>query len=223
VNERYAGKAQGVLGPEAVKCHDLGYESVDDISAQLLVVAHRGTQLKGQATDPLANGYLGQHMIDQMRSRVVHAPARARRADRAAFAGKSHQVLEAALAALHPGIAVLEKTASQIAFDLALDEIGQTAGLLRALEEGRPMPDEHAVKRRVLGLTLVSVGGERLRTYSSMGSSGHPRAWCMNRTRHPPKSFRLLARSKWPNRRQPPGGRQEPGEGVHGRAQRQAV
>ena len=212
VCERYARQTEGVLGPEPVEPHDLRHEGVDDIGAQLSVVAQQCAQLEWQAADPLSNWHLGQHPVHQVRGGVVHASARARGADRPALAGEGHQVLEAAPGTLHAGEAVFEQAAGQIALELALDETGQTTRLLGAFDKGRPVLPEYAVKRRMLGLaTLVSIGSERSSTRSGRGGARHSCALCMDRAQHVAVSFRVLARRKWRIGGRPAAGRQASG------------
>ena len=120
-----------------------------------------------------------------MRCRIVHAPARARGTHRPAFAGKSHQALEAALATLDSSETVFEQAASLVALDFAFDEIRQSACFFSAFDERGPVLRQHPVKRRMLRLaTLISTGSERLRTQSGMGGDGHTRTVCTEQTEY---------------------------------------
>lgn len=78
-----------------------------------------------EAECPLADRYVREYVIDEMRRRLDHASSTAARAEAAALSGEGDQVLVAAAVALHTNEAVFQATARQIVLELALDEPGR--------------------------------------------------------------------------------------------------
>ena len=66
-----------------------------------------------QAQHPLAHGYPRQHLIDEARGALRHAPAAAARAEAATLAGERHESLERALPAPEAGEAVRQHTTGE--------------------------------------------------------------------------------------------------------------
>jgi len=75
-------------------------------------------QRLGEAQHPLADGHLGEDVIDEMGRGLDHAPSAAGGAEPAAFAGERDEVLVAAAIALHAHEAVFESAAAQIVLEL---------------------------------------------------------------------------------------------------------
>ncbi len=80
------------------------------------------SQALGDRQHPLAHRLAGEHLLDQMRRGLHHAPGIAGGAHATAFAGKGDQEVVAALRAARPGKARGEDPTFQIAPELALHE-----------------------------------------------------------------------------------------------------
>ncbi len=94
---------------------------------------------EGKREHPLAHGRVGQHVVNEVRGGVGHAPAAAGGAEAAAFAGKRYEFVAQAARAVHAREAVGEQAALEVAAQLALDETRQAVagiGSTGALEEG---------------------------------------------------------------------------------------
>src|SRR5690606_11998218 len=103
--------------------------------------------------DPLADGHLGQHLVDQVSGEVRHAAAEARGAEAAALAREADDHRVAAAHACQLDQAMLEHAAAQILLEVADHEARQAALLLGALEERRPVLLHQPVEQRRLWLT----------------------------------------------------------------------
>jgi hypothetical protein len=107
---------------------------------------------------PLPHGDLREHLVDEMRGDIGHAPAEARWAKPSTLAGKRHDQRLSTLPASKVGETVLEHAAAQVRLELLDDEVRQAAGLLGSLEEGRPVLLDELVQPRLVGpATLVAV------------------------------------------------------------------
>jgi hypothetical protein len=72
--------------------------------------------------DPLADRHVGEHVVDQVRGGVGHAPTAAARTETSTFARERDQSLGAAVATLEPREAAGEETTPQKRPELVLDE-----------------------------------------------------------------------------------------------------
>ncbi len=106
--------------------------------------------------DPFPDGHPGQHLVDEIRRLLGHAPPAATGADPAALAGQRQEAFERAVVAPDPQEAMDAQPAPEEAAELPLDEVGQpdavSARGCRG-EEGFQMLLHHAVEDRVGGDT----------------------------------------------------------------------
>jgi hypothetical protein len=70
-----------VVGPLALPARELVGEDPEDRRGDLCVEGDHARELTGQREDPLAVRYLWQNAAHQVRCLLVHAPARAGRAE----------------------------------------------------------------------------------------------------------------------------------------------
>ena len=100
-------------------------EHGDDGAAQVVVPRQLVPQAVRQTQHPLPHGHVGEHVIDQVGGALGHPAAAATRTQRAAFAGKRDQPVEAAVAAAKPREPAGEPATPQKVPKLLLDEAGQ--------------------------------------------------------------------------------------------------
>ena len=86
----------------------------------------------GQAHYPLADGYDGEHLVDEVSGALDHAPATARRAEASSFARKGNEAFEAAVATADSRKPIGQDAALEEAAQLALDETWQTGAVAAA-------------------------------------------------------------------------------------------
>ena len=102
---------------------------------------------------PLPDRHLGNHLIDEDRSALGHAPRNARGAKPAPLAGERHQLLVRAVNAAHAQKSVRQNPAFEKALELVPDERGQArAGPRFDLSEERlQMLPHQPMQERLLG------------------------------------------------------------------------
>ena len=152
-------QAKRALGPPPQRAAERADERAQHVGAELAVVAERGAQAPGQRADPLADGDLGQDLVDEVGGDVGHAAPEAGGAEAATSTGERDHELVAAARARELDEAVLEEATAQVLVELTHDEGGEAALFLGALEEARPVLADELVQQRLLGATaLVAVG-----------------------------------------------------------------
>jgi hypothetical protein len=109
--------------------------------------------LPREAQDPLPDGNLGEDPVHEIGRRVGHPPAHAGRTEPATFAGEGDDLVMPAIRTAHPGEAVGQNSAVEIALELLPDISRQsfaTAPEGRNLQEGRQVLLDHLVEDRLL-------------------------------------------------------------------------
>ncbi len=168
------------------------HEHLKDGAHEGRVVRETVAKGKGEGEHPLADRHLGKHAIDQMRSRVGHAPAAARRAERTPFARIRHEPILAAIIAVNANEAVREDAAVEELPQLALDEprhgpLPRSLPLEERLELGR----DNAVEDGFLG-PAGGVAHRRLSTRPWAGGLGRRSALCGHETPALPNACRRV-------------------------------
>ena len=130
---RHAIPARAAADPTEHSAHVDG----DDGTAQIVIPRQLVPQTMRHAQDPLPHGYVGKHAIEQVSGSFGHPTATAARTERAAFARKRDEPVEAAVAAVKSREPAGQPPALQKVSELLLDEAGQPftvaqAGGLRA-------------------------------------------------------------------------------------------
>ena len=119
---------------------------------QLGLCGQQQAQRDGQRQHPLAHGHARNDVIDQVGSRLRHAPGAARRAKASALAAEGNQLVVAAVAAAQAQEAVGEDPALQESVELVshkLRQVGASGGH-GLLEECRGVLLYQAVQRGLL-------------------------------------------------------------------------
>ena len=117
---------------------------------------------EGKREYPLARRRVGEHVVDEVRGGVGHAPAAARGAETAALATERYELVAQAARAVDAREAVGEQAALEMAAQLALDETWQDRvriGSSRSLDEGLNVGEQHAVQGAALGLARTPPDG----------------------------------------------------------------
>src|SRR5439155_3876963 len=119
-------------------------------------------QGEGERENPLPDGNLGQHAIDEMRRGVGHPATAAGGAEPAPLAGECYDPILPAVIAVHTGEAVCQHAALQKRAQLAFDEPGHRA-LAAALprQEGLELRGDDAIED-ILPRITRAVTGERI-------------------------------------------------------------
>ena len=107
--------------------------------SQLGLCCQQQAQRDGQRQHPLAHRHVGDHTVDQVSSRLRHAPGTARRAKAAPLAAERDEFVVAAVAAAQSQETVGQDAAFEEGVELVFDELRQVgAGSVFGLgEEGR--------------------------------------------------------------------------------------
>lgn len=131
-------------------------EDAEEFSEERSIDGQLESQRPGERQHPLAIGCFGQELIDQGRGDVGHAPSHATRAE-PALAAEGDESLEVAVGAAQTGETAREKTAVEIAAELALEENGIPVAVVppRLCEEGFEVVANDGVKGAFLGLTAA--------------------------------------------------------------------
>jgi hypothetical protein len=99
-------------------------EDPADRAEQLAVVGEPGSKLERHGEHELPERHARQNVVHQVGGGLCHAPARARRTESAALAGKGDELLLAALGvlALHDGEASRKHSARDVTFEFVAHE-----------------------------------------------------------------------------------------------------
>ena len=81
-----ASQAQRALGAPSQRAAERSDEDGEHVGAQSAIEGEHAAHRPGQRADPLADGHLGQDLVDQVGGDVGHTPAEARGAKATAFA-----------------------------------------------------------------------------------------------------------------------------------------
>jgi hypothetical protein len=127
-----------VSSAAALPTKDGAHETAEHLRKEGLVSGKVDPQRVGERKDPLTAGGFGEESIPELRGGVGHAPADARRTERATLAGHGHHLLSATVSAADPDQAPAQNATVQIASKLALDErgIAGSAASFGLCEEG---------------------------------------------------------------------------------------
>jgi len=118
-------EADGV-GSFPLPARELVGEDPEDRRGQAGVEGDHARELTGQREDPLAIRHVWQDAVHHVGRLLIHAPARARRAE-PALAGERDHPWSATARTLEPNKAVAEVAAGRDGSELALDETRQRA------------------------------------------------------------------------------------------------
>ena len=94
----------------------------DDRAAQIVVPRQLIPQAMGHAQDPLSDRHVGEHMIDEVRRPLGHAPAATPWAEPATLARDRHEAIHSAGGAPKSGEASSQTSAPQEVAELLLDK-----------------------------------------------------------------------------------------------------
>ena len=94
-----------------------------------MVEGEAKTQIERKARDPLASGYVRDHLIDEMGGAGGHPSTAARWAETAALAAERDETVLAASVASKSSEAVGEHAALEKTAELRLDEAGHTSAI----------------------------------------------------------------------------------------------
>lgn len=165
--------------PTPQRSDNRAHEDAQDGAREWGVVGEAVAEREGKREHPLPHRDLGHDPVHQVRGRICHAPAAARRAEAAAFAGEGDDPVESAAVAMHPHESVGEDPAAQEAPELALDEpwhralAGQCLGE-KGLELRLDRAVEHALLRSAAGVGPASTAAVSVRRLGGNGCmDGH--------------------------------------------------
>jgi hypothetical protein len=143
------------LGSPALERQQGTDEDSEHGATELVVPGERVAEAVRQREHPLADGKPAQHVVDQVRGEIGHAPPTARRAKPPPLARERNQDLVLAFVAPETGEATGEDTARQVLAQLAFDEGGQPlAGAAEPplLEEALEVLEQDVMQHAGLGL-----------------------------------------------------------------------
>jgi hypothetical protein len=134
-------------------------ESADRAVHDPQCLTHRGriageqeAQRKGNTQHPLTHRHRGQHLIDQQRRTLHHAPGAATGTEAAALAAEGDQFLGAAFGTAHPQEPVFQSATLQIFFKFPPYKLRQSAPLRHDLRKKiRVVVIDDPVEQRLLG------------------------------------------------------------------------
>jgi hypothetical protein len=158
--------AQAPVPPNAPAklCEERPQEHAKDLAREAGVVGAAVAQGVGEGEDPLADRYLGEDAIDEVRGGVRHAAAAAGRAEATSLAREGHETVELALVAVEPEEALGEDPAAEKGAELLLDETGSwPLAVSCAGEEGFELLANGSVQRGLIRRSRVHGAAERLR------------------------------------------------------------
>ncbi len=156
------------------------HEDAADRCAQPGVVAEQEAHAVGEGEHPLADGDVGQHVVDEVSGEVGHAAGPAGGAEASAFASEGDQVVVAAARAVHAREAEGQQAAFEVARELAAHEAGQarTLLLLGARQEGGQVFSQDAVQEAAFGLASFPASpGRTSRRSHSRGTAPASGRW----------------------------------------------
>jgi hypothetical protein len=136
-----------------------------------MLPGHEVAELMRQAQYPLADGYDGEHLVDEVSGALDHAPATARGTEASSLARERNEAFEAAVATPHSRKPIGQHAALEEATQLALYEARQTSTVAAAggvFDESRQMLLHHLVQHRRFGLARLVVVGHDPRRRSAL-------------------------------------------------------
>ncbi len=125
------------------------------------IVGEAVAQGVGECQDPLADGHLGEHAVDEVGGGVGHAAAEAGGAEPASLAGEGDDLITSAVVAVDPKKPVGEDAALEEAAELALDESRQGA-FADACQEALQFRLDDAIENGLLRAMALVCGYDRI-------------------------------------------------------------
>jgi hypothetical protein len=116
-------------GAAALALEHLGEEDLQRPRDQRRVSRQEEAGPPRQRQHPLAHGHAGDHVVEPVHRRALHAASGTRGAEAAALAREGHQELVSAGGAAHAGEAEGQDPAAQVALELRRQVAGQGAAV----------------------------------------------------------------------------------------------
>ena len=140
---------------------------------QLGLRGQQQAQRNRQRQFPLAHRNMRDDVVDQVGSRLRHAPRAARGAKPASLAAEGDELVVAAIATAQAQEAVRQDAALKKRVELVLDELRQAgAGLLGLGEEGLSVLLHQAVQRGLLGTVALVLDRRAIRRPVGLPTDG---------------------------------------------------
>jgi hypothetical protein len=140
------------------------------------VSCHEALDVERHREDPLADGDIGQHVVNQVCARIRHSSCATARTDPTTFAGEGHQNVRATTLASCSGEATGKNPAIDVLPKLLFDVSGKpfSAVFLRKGKKREKVFAHHAMKKRRLWSSPLVAPGHCARLGNPKASAGMP-------------------------------------------------